>query len=113
MDAAHVHLIFCHIPIVGAVFTILLILFGIFMKSKDLKIVSLWFSVIVGLFSVLAYVTGDGAAETAKKTSGITESIIEPHEEWALYYFLTPEIQQSDGIASGTSSLSQHRAFSF
>ena len=88
MNGAHFHLIFCHIPIIGAVFTIILILFGIYMKSKDLKIVSLWFSVIVGLFAVLAYVTGDSAAEIAKKINGITDSIIEPHEQWALYYFI-------------------------
>ncbi len=89
MNGAHLHLILCHIPAIAAGFTTLLILFALIQKSKDIKRTALWFAVITGIAALAAYLTGDSAEEVVKQIPGITESIIEPHEELALYYFLS------------------------
>jgi hypothetical protein len=89
MNGAHLHLIICHIPIIGAGFTTLLILFSLLKKSKDIKQASLWFAVITGISALVVYLTGSGAEGYVKTVPGITEEIIEPHEQMALYYLIT------------------------
>ena len=89
MNGAHLHLVLSHIPAIAAGFTTLLILFALIQKNKELKRTALWFSVITGIFALAAYLTGDRAEEIIKLIPGITESIIEPHEEFALYYLLS------------------------
>jgi hypothetical membrane protein len=89
MNIAHLHIILCHIPSVGAGFTILLILFALIQKNKDLKRTSLWFSVITGISTIAAYLSGIYSEDTAKMIPGITEEIIKPHATWALYFFIS------------------------
>jgi hypothetical protein len=89
MNGAHLHLIVGHIPLVGAGFTVLLIVFALLKKSKDLKQVSLWFAVITGVLALTVYLTGDGAEGYVKTIPGITEDIIEPHQQMALYYLIS------------------------
>ncbi|MFH0864708.1 MAG: hypothetical protein V1904_00835 [Bacteroidota bacterium] len=88
MNGAYLHLIICHIPIMGAASTVLLILFSLFRKSKELKQVSLWFAVITGIVALAAYASGSGAEEIVKSLPGMTESTIEPHEEIALFFLI-------------------------
>lgn len=88
MNSAHLHLILGHIPIMGAGFTVLLIFFALLKKSKDLKQTSLWFAVITGITALAAYLTGDGAEEVVSTLPGISEVLIEPHEQMALYYLV-------------------------
>ena len=89
MNGAHLHLILSHIPIVGSGFTVLLIIFSLVLKSKETKRTALWFSVITGFAALAAYLTGDSAEEIVKAIPGITEAVVEPHEELALYYLLS------------------------
>ena len=89
MNAAQLHLIFTHLPIVGLGFVILLNIISLFyFKSNEFKKMTLWFYVILGLFALLAYFTGDGAENIMKTYPGITEDMIEPHENMALLYFI-------------------------
>jgi uncharacterized membrane protein len=89
MNAAQLHLIFIHLPIVGLGFVILINLISLFYyKSKDFYKLTLWLYVVLGVFALLAYITGDGAAEIMKTYPGISEDIIEPHENMALIFFI-------------------------
>jgi hypothetical protein len=88
MNAAHLHLVFTHLPIVGLGFVILLNLFSLYQKSIELRKTTLWFYAILGVFALFAYITGDGAAEMMKTYPGITEELIEPHENIALIFFI-------------------------
>jgi len=63
MNAAHFHLMFNHLSIVGLGFAILLNLLALIRKSEELIKLSCWFFILIGLLSVLAIVTGDGAGE--------------------------------------------------
>jgi hypothetical protein len=89
MNAAQLHLIFTHLPIVGLGFVILVNLISLFyFKSDDFYKLTLWLYVVLGVFALLAYITGDGAEEILKTYPGITEEIIEPHENMALILFI-------------------------
>lgn len=88
MNGALIHLIFSHIPIMGSASTVLLILFSVFKKSKDLKQTSLWFAVITGATALAAFATGHGAEDVAKTLPGITEASIETHQQFALYFLI-------------------------
>jgi uncharacterized membrane protein len=88
MNSAQLHLFFSHFPIVGLVFAILVTLYSVFNKDHELARLSLWFYVILGLFALLAYLTGDGAEKIMETYPGITEQVIEPHENIALFFFI-------------------------
>jgi len=42
----------------------------------------------LGVFGLLAYLTGDDAGKMMETYPGITEDIIEPHENLALFFFM-------------------------
>lgn len=88
MNSAQLHLVFTHLPIIGLGFAILLSLVAIIKKSVELQKLSLWCYLLLGIFALLAYLTGDGAEEIIKTYPGITEDIIEPHESFALLFFI-------------------------
>ena len=87
MNAAHLHLMFNHLPIVGLGFTILLNILAIILKNQELKKLSCWFYIIIGLLSILPLITGDGAHEILKTYPGISSDAIENHETWAYIFF--------------------------
>lgn len=88
MNPAQLHLFFSHFPIVGLAFAILVNLYSLFNKSHEPGRLSLWFYVVLGIFALLAYLTGDGAEKIMETYPGITENVIEPHENIALFFFI-------------------------
>jgi uncharacterized membrane protein len=88
MNGSHLHLLFTHLPIVGLGMAILINIYAIANKNKALYKLTLWGYVAIGIFSLLAYLTGDGAEEIIKTYPGITEDIIESHEQIALLFFI-------------------------
>jgi len=88
MNPAQLHLVFTHLPIVGLGFAILFNLVAIIRKSQELQKLSLWFYVLLGIFGLLAYLTGDGAEDIMKTYPGITENMIDPHENMALLFLI-------------------------
>ena len=87
MNAAHFHLMFNHLPIVGLGFAILLNLLAIFWKSPEVKKLSCWLYILVGLLAILPIFTGDGAREILLSYPGISKDAIENHETWAYIFF--------------------------
>ena len=88
MNATHLHLMLTHFPLVGLGFALMINLYANFRKNPEIRKLSLWIYVMVGVTSLLAYFTGDGAEEVIKTYPGITEDMIEPHEHFALVFFI-------------------------
>jgi len=88
MNSAQLHLFFSHFPIVGLAFAVLVTLYAVFNKTPALARLSLWFYVVLGVFALLAYLTGDDAGKIVQTYPGITEDVIEPHENMALFFFI-------------------------
>lgn len=87
MNAAHIHLMFNHLPIVGLGFAILLNFLAVFGKSPEVKKLSCWFYILIGLLAILPILTGDGAQEILVTYPGIDKDVIENHETWAYIFF--------------------------
>ena len=92
MNWAHIHLILNHIPLIGVGFTILLFIIALIRNSKELTNVSLLFTIIVALWAIPAYLTGEPAEEIVEDLPGISENLIEEHEESAEKAFVILEI---------------------
>jgi uncharacterized membrane protein len=88
MNSAQLHLVFTHLPIVGLGIAILFNIVAIVRKSEELQKLSLWGYLLLGVFALLAYLTGDDAGKIMETYPGITEDIIEPHENIALFFFI-------------------------
>jgi uncharacterized membrane protein len=87
MNTAHFHLMFNHLPIVGLGFAFLLNLLAVFGKSPELKKLSCWLYILIGLLAILPILTGDGAQEILITYPGINKDVIENHETWAYIFF--------------------------
>ncbi len=92
MNWAHIHLILNHIPLIGVGFTILLFIFALIRNSKELINVSLIFTIIVALWAIPAYLTGEPAEEIVEELPGISENLIKQHEEMAEKAFIFLEV---------------------
>lgn len=85
MNTAHLHLIITHLPIMGVLSGILVLLYAIARRSAEVKIAAYGLFVVSALGAGIAYLTGEGAEETVENLPGVLESLIERHEESALW----------------------------
>lgn len=87
MNATHLHLILNHLPVIGIVFGMGLLLFGLWRKSNELKKSALGAIVLVSLAAVPVYLTGEPAEEGVESLPGVSKPILEQHEEAAVAAF--------------------------
>lgn len=83
MNQAHLHLLINHLPILGALFGLLILAGGFFLKNNTLKRTALGIFVLSAIFAIPAYLTGEGAEEVVESLPGVTENLIEVHEDIA------------------------------
>jgi uncharacterized membrane protein len=88
MNAVHLHLITNHVPIIGAFFGILVLVYGLIRKNPT----TLAASYIVFIFSaatgLVAYFTGDGAAHAVKDLADVSRPIIKAHANIAKFFLV-------------------------
>lgn len=85
MNAAHIHLLLNHVPVLGAVFGLLVLGYGYFRGSRDVMKAGLWLLLIVGVTGGLVYLTGEPAEELVEDLAGVSEAVMERHEAAALW----------------------------
>lgn len=83
MNAAHLHIILNHIPVIGIPMGAALLLYGVIRKSEEVKRVSLLVFIIVGLITVPTFLAGKAAEDIVEHLPGVSENLIETHEEAA------------------------------
>jgi hypothetical protein len=91
MNPAHLHLMLNHIPLVGIGFVILLLIIALLRRSNEMINISLLFVILVALWAIPAYLTGESAEEIIEGLPGISEQLIEAHEESAELAFIFVE----------------------
>ena len=81
MNAAHLHLILVHFPVIMIPLGVLLLAVGIWNKNLTLRDTA--YCVFIGGAAIggAAFLAGDGAEEIVEHVAGVVESAIEPHEE--------------------------------
>jgi hypothetical protein len=88
MSAAHLHLVLNHIPVLGTIFGVAILAYGLWRNQDAVVRIALGLFVVAGLGATGAYFTGEGAEEAVEGLAGVSHAAIETHEEIALYAYL-------------------------
>jgi uncharacterized membrane protein len=83
MNDAHLHLVVNHFPIIGTIFGLGILIAGLIFKNQTLKNTAFVLFIIAAAFGFASMNTGEGAEEIAEKLPGVTDQLIETHEELA------------------------------
>jgi uncharacterized membrane protein len=92
MNWAHVHLILNHIPVLGTVFGLTLLGWAILRRNDAVQRVALATFVAVALLALPVYLTGQPAEDVVEHAAGVSESVIEAHEEAAVVALIGVEL---------------------
>ena len=84
MNAAHAHLIMNHLPVMGVPFGILVLLYGMWRKSDEVKKLGLLVFALAALTGAPVYLTGSFAKDQMDKLPGISAGLIESHQDAAV-----------------------------
>lgn len=84
MDALQLHLFYNHVPLIGALAALLVVVIGMVMRNKAVRMVGLAVYVLMALTVVPTYLSGEGAEEKVENIAGINKDVIEEHEELAV-----------------------------
>jgi hypothetical protein len=82
-DAAHIHLMLNHLPVVAAPLLVLLLTVGLLRNSRELVTVSLVLAAGLALVTGMVYVTGEPAEELVERAPWFPETLADAHEEHA------------------------------
>ncbi len=85
MEIAYLHLITNHIPIIGVPFAVLVLLWGIWRNSDEVKTASFVLFALVGIGTIAVYLLGQGGEDFIEDLPGVSHDAIEAHEEFALF----------------------------
>jgi uncharacterized membrane protein len=87
MNSAHLHLLLNHFPIVGTMIGVGLMAYGYSIRNDSVKKAALFTWFIMALSAIPVFLTGEPAEESVKGMAGVSEAVIEPHEEAAVLAF--------------------------
>jgi len=83
LNAAHIHLMVNHIPVLATLFSIPLLIWGMLTKQQAIKKVALVGFILAGLTVIVAVQSGESAEDIVESIPGVSEQVIHDHEEAA------------------------------
>lgn len=83
MDATHLHLLLNHFPVIGTLIGSALLLWGLIRNQPNISAIAATLLTVMAVIAIPVYLTGEPAEETVEKLPGVSESIIEMHENAA------------------------------
>lgn len=89
MSQVHLHLLITHLPVFGSILGALVLGYGLWTKSNHTKNAAYYIFIISAIGTGIAYLTGEGAEEAVEKINGVSENMIETHEDAALYTLIS------------------------
>ncbi len=87
MNASQIHLALTHLPVVLSIAGSIMLIISLIRKNPIAINVALYVLVAAGIFSMPVFFTGEGAEEMVEDLPGVSQSLIEKHEEIAKYGF--------------------------
>ncbi|HUK32743.1 MAG TPA: hypothetical protein VLV86_02465, partial [Vicinamibacterales bacterium] len=83
----HVHLLLNHVPTVGSVIALGLLIAAFIRRDEGLKLVGLEVLFAIALLTLPAYMTGVAAFTKLRNQPGVSETAMRLHQDVALYGF--------------------------
>jgi uncharacterized membrane protein len=84
MSQVHLHLLITHLPIFAALCGFIVLAYGLYTKSKETQMASYLLLILAAIGAGIGYATGEGAEEAVEGIAGVSETMIEEHEDFAL-----------------------------
>ena len=84
MNLAHLHLLLNHVPVIAFPICAVLLALALLRRNSDVAKVALGLLAAAGAITIVVYLTGEPAEELVESLAGVSESLIEAHEEAAL-----------------------------
>jgi lysylphosphatidylglycerol synthetase-like protein (DUF2156 family) len=85
MNASQVHLALTHLPVILSLVGMVVLALSFARNNISARKVALYILIVAGIAALPVFFTGEGAEEVVEKFSGVSESVIEKHEEVALF----------------------------
>jgi hypothetical protein len=85
MNWVHIHLLLNHLPVIGIVLALPILAWGRWKRSDEVVRVALALLATLAAVTIVVYLTGEPAEEAVEGLSGVSETLIERHEEAALF----------------------------
>ena len=85
MDSTYFHLAMNHFPVIGSIFGMVILAWGIFRGNEEVKNLGLAAMILTALVAIPVFLTGEPAEENVEKLPGVLESVIEQHEDFAKF----------------------------
>jgi len=95
MSLAHVHLLLNHFPIVGTIVGLALYIIALVSKSDHLKQASLLVLLGIAMLAFPTYLSGNAAATEIQRLPGVSQKLINAHQDSALLAFIFMELTGS------------------
>lgn len=92
MNAAHIHLVLNHFPVIGMIFSVVLVLAGLARRNPELGRAGVMTMVITALIAIAVYLTGEPAEEIVEHLTGRSEDLLELHETAGLVSLVSLEV---------------------
>jgi nucleoside permease NupC len=83
MSLVHLHLLLNHVPVVGLLFVVLLLVLALSRRSSELGKTALGALAGLALVAAIVFLTGEPAEEAVEKVAGVSDAMIHSHEEAA------------------------------
>lgn len=83
MNEAHVHMLVNHVPIIGIIFGLIILIIGVVIKNISVKNTAYGLFIVSAILAAVSMFTGEGAEEVLEHFSTIEREIIHEHEEIA------------------------------
>lgn len=83
MNPSQVHLALNHAPLFFSITGGIILLYGMMKKNEYINRLSFFFLVAAALLTIPVFLTGEGTEEMVENLPGVSENLIEEHEEMA------------------------------
>ena len=89
MNSVQLHLALTHVPVILSLVGLIMLIVGLLKKNSVVIKTSLTIIAIAGITALPVYFSGEEAEEAVEHIAGISESVIEEHEEIAKYSMIS------------------------
>lgn len=83
LSATHLHLMLNHVPVLGTVFVLIVLLWGLIRHSREITSLGLLFTVILALATIPVYLTGEPTEHQQRRAAWFDKDRAHEHEEKA------------------------------
>lgn len=83
MDSTHIHLFLNHAPVAGVAFGLFFLTMGLLRRSETMRLSAITLFTLSSLLVLPVFFTGEAAEDKVEGLPGVSESVIETHEDAA------------------------------